>query len=142
MTEMNTKDLITELEQMKVRINEILEELKGGRDPDIQVDIERCLKNIGIPVKLKGYRYLVEAIKLELEEDGDTMVCKDIYTELAKKFNTSWNCVEKNIRQSIKDSALYGDKRLISQLFPEGTTITNSRFIKEVANYIKLEVLR
>lgn len=139
MTEMNTKDLITELEQMKVRINEILEELKGGRDPDIQVDIERCLKNIGIPVKLKGYRYLVEAIKLELEKDGDTMVCKDIYTELAKKFNTSWNCVEKNMRAAI---TCYEDERLISQLFPEGTTITNSRFIKEVANYIKLEVLR
>ena len=138
MTELTKEEMmnfISELEGMKVRIEEILQEMIG--EEKARMKIERCLKSLGMSLNLKGYIYVAEAIEMWLESED--ILLKEIYYSIAKKHNTSWNCVEKNMRSSIKKVMLKGNKTLLSKIFQnfDKPTVNNGKFIKTIGNYIK-----
>lgn len=54
--------------------------------------------------RYKGYQYIKYAIELinEMEEDERYLITKDIYPQIAQKFNTSTTVVEPNIRTVVR----------------------------------------
>ena len=65
---------------------------------------------------LKGYRYIKEAIKIMMlfEDMDNLLITKDVYVDIASTYNTTWSCVEKNIRTVISKSKLKGKANTIA----------------------------
>ena len=100
------------------------------------------LKRIGMPQHIKGYNYVVEAIKLCLANpEYINAITKCLYPEIARKFDTNGSRTERAIRHAIVCTFDRGDLDELAMVF--GNTInlrkgklTNSEFIAFCANDI------
>ena len=111
----------------------------------LDTDITKMLHELGIPVHIKGYQYLRDAISMVVR-DREMMeaVTKILYPEIAKKNYTSSSRVERAIRHAIEVAWGRGSLEVIDELF--GYTIstgkgkpTNSEFIALIADKICLD---
>ena len=76
-------------------------------------------------------------------EINSTLVTKDIYPEIAMKYDTTSSRVERAIRHAIEISWVRGDLKLMEDLFGhsidfERSKPTNSEFLTTIADRIKL----
>lgn len=69
--------------------------------PVKEKEIAEEIMRLGIRPDIKGYRFLLEAVRLRIENPTGGF-CKDIYEGVAKKFNTTTSRVERAIRHSIE----------------------------------------
>ena len=101
--------------------------------------------DLGVPAHLKGYHYLREAILLS---EGDieivSSVTKLLYPEIAKKFKTTDQKVERAIRNAIEVSWTRGNMRTVEDLFGYSQRTgknrpTNSEYIARIADKIHLD---
>lgn len=93
---------------------------------------------LGISAKYKGYKYLVDAVEICLENDRSTAeITRFIYSKLAEKYQTRICCIERNIRTAIKSCWEYGNRERLAMLYITEMP-TNSYFISSVATYIQL----
>ena len=127
------EELIREVIKMKERIEDILNQL-GVNSEDSKEGIEGYLKQLGIFPDKIGYTYLKMAIEICMKKSG-IMICKDVYPEIAKQYNTSPACVEKNIRTAIKSGMSHGDKQIFDEIFGNSERLTNTKFITTLAEY-------
>lgn len=106
--------------------------------------ISKRLNEIGIPARLKGYRYMITAIKRIVENDEALeSVTKILYPDVAKKHNSTAQRVEKAIRHAIEVAwSAEGDypahKEFQYIISPGKSRPTNSEFIAKLAQDIKL----
>ena len=72
---------------------------------NLQVSITKILHELGIPSHIKGYQYIREGIGI-LYERPETIggITKELYPELANKFDTTVSRVERAIRHAIEVS--------------------------------------
>ena len=112
---------------------------------NIQVSITKMLHELGIPSHIKGYQYLREAITVIFERP-ETIggITKELYPELANKFDTTVSRVERAIRHAIEVSWNRGNWDYMEELFGHSVDIdkakpTNSEFIVTVADKLRLE---
>lgn len=98
--------------------------------------IENILNTIGIRINCKGYDFWVEAIKYYLENDHKNFsITKELYQELAKKFNTGEMDIERTMRYAINRS-----QDDIKNYFHINYRITNYGFLKIMSKeYLKIE---
>lgn len=86
--------------------------------------------------RYKGYRYIKYAIELinEMEEDEIYLITKDIYPQIAQKFNTSTTVVEKNIR-TITNKLFTEQKDILKPIFGyiPNKCPSNSQFLDALA---------
>ncbi len=77
------------------------------------------LKKMGIQKMYKGCEYIVSSISyIDKNETHFAPVTKVLYVEIAKQFNTSSLCVEKNMRSIIKSIwAKPENQNLIAEIF-------------------------
>ncbi len=61
------------------------------------------LNQLGVSKKYKGHIYIVSSILYINEKGEDSILAKMLYVDIAKKHNTSAQCVEKNIRKAIEN---------------------------------------
>ncbi len=62
-------------------------------------DVRVLIRSLGITSKYKGYRFIVEAVLLMLENpESGYKITKDIYPGIAKKYHTNISNIEHNIR--------------------------------------------
>lgn len=64
--------------------------------------VRRRISSLGIPAKLIGYQYIMEAVKLLW--DRPTLIknlSKGLYAEIAKRLETTPSCVERSIRHAV-----------------------------------------
>lgn len=109
------------------------------------MDITNTLKEIGIPLNLKGHTFLVTAIEMVIEDDSiiyDKRVTKELYPSIAKKYNTTYSRVERAIRHAVQTSFDRGNIVLLNKLFSYTVdynkgAATNSEFIATLADYFK-----
>lgn len=103
------------------------------------------MKELGIPANLKGYNYLVEAIQMLLNDPKmyEGAITKSLYPEIAKKYKTTSNRVERAMRHCIEVSADRAGVDVMDKIF--GMTVsayrgkpTNSEFIYGAARYLEL----
>ena len=112
---------------------------------NIQSSISKILHDLGIPSHIKGYQYIREGI-LILYEHPETIggITKELYPELADKFETTVSRVERAIRHAIEISWNRGSWDLMEEIFGHSVDVdkakpTNSEFIVTIADKLRLE---
>ncbi len=112
---------------------------------NLQISITKVLHELGIPSHIKGYQYIREGIEI-IFEHPETIggITKELYPELASKFETTVSRVERAIRHAIEVSWNRGNWSLMEEIFGHSVDIdkakpTNSEFIVTIADKLRLE---
>lgn len=140
-----------ELIDLEKRIREIVsEENKSSKNIDfyhnnLQISITKILHELGIPSHIKGYQYIREGISIIYSKPHKIGgITKELYPELATKFETTNSRVERAIRHAIEVSWNRGNWDLMEEIFGHSVDIdkakpTNSEFIVTIADKLRLE---
>lgn len=132
-----------------------IEECMGNRNYDnkaidlyhnnLQISITKILHELGIPSHIKGYQYIREGISV-LYDHPEVVggITKELYPDIAGKFDTTVSRVERAIRHAIEVSWNRGNWDLMEDIFGHSVDIdkakpTNSEFIVTVADKLRLE---
>ena len=114
-------------------------------DYDLKISVTKILHELGVPSHIKGYQYIREGILL-LYNNPDIVggITKELYPEIASRFDTSVSRVERAIRHAIEVSWNRGNLDLMEEVFGHSVDYdkakpTNSEFIVTVADKLKLE---
>lgn len=112
---------------------------------NLQVSITKVLHELGVPSHIKGYQYIREGITV-LYEHPEVIggITKELYPDIAEKFDTTVSRVERAIRHAIEVSWNRGNWQLMEDIFGHSVDIdkakpTNSEFIVTVADKLRLE---
>lgn len=138
-----------ELSDLEKRILDINKKKKSKNidfyHNNLQISITKILHELGIPSHIKGYQYIREAIGI-IYEHPETIggITKELYPELAEKFDTTVSRVERAIRHAIEVSWNRANWSLMEEIFGNSVDIdkakpTNSEFIVTIADKLKLE---
>lgn len=111
----------------------------------LEAEITNIIHEIGVPAHIKGYLYLREAIQMVVNDiELLSAVTKELYPNIAKKYNTTASRVERAIRHAIEVAWSRGQVDTINKIF--GYTVhndkgkpTNSEFIAMVADKLRLK---
>jgi len=112
---------------------------------NLQVSISKMLHNLGIPSHIKGYQFLRDAVALVFDNpDMIGGITKELYPELAQKYDTTVSRVERAIRHAVEVSWNRGDLKLMETIFGHSVDIdkakpTNSEFIVTIADKLRLD---
>ena len=138
-----------DLEDLEKRILQ-LDNKKEGKSIDlasnnIKSSITKTLQDLGIPSHIKGYQYIRDGVEIIFDRpDVIGGITKELYPELATKFDTTVSRVERAIRHAIEVSWNRGDWDLMEELFGHSVDIdkakpTNSEFMVTIADKLRLE---
>lgn len=139
-----------DLNDLEKRILEISNQNFEAKSIDFKRDnlnmaITKILHELGIPSHIKGYQYIREGIGI-IYEHPETIggITKELYPELANKFETTVSRVERAIRHAIEVSWNRGNWNLMEEIFGHSVDIdkakpTNSEFIVTIADKLRLE---
>lgn len=139
-----------ELPDLEKRILEANRKKESSKNIDfyynnLQVSITKMLHELGIPSHIKGYQYIREGIGIIFERP-ETIggITKELYPELADKFDTTVSRVERAIRHAIEVSWNRGNWALMEEIFGHSVDIdkakpTNSEFIVTIADKLRLD---
>lgn len=139
-----------ELDDLEQKIRKVFDRTNSSNDIDfynsnLQVSITKILHELGIPSHIKGYQYIREGIGIVFE-NPDTIggITKELYPELADKYDTTVSRVERAIRHAIEVSWNRGDWDLMEEIFGHSVDIdkakpTNSEFIVTIADKLRLD---
>lgn len=108
--------------------------------------VTNIIHEVGVPAHIKGYQYLREAIMMVVNNiDIINQITKQLYPEIAIKYNTTPSRVERAIRHAIEVAWTRGQTETVDSIF--GYTIsaakgkpTNSEFIAMIADKLRLEL--
>ena len=135
-----------ELKDLERRILESSLDKKVDKEYNsLQLSITKILHELGVPSHIKGYLYIREGISLIYERPELVGgITKELYPDIANKFNTTVSRVERAIRHAIEVSWNRGDWDLMEEIFGHSVDIdkakpTNSEFIVTVADKLRLE---
>ena len=112
------------------------------RNDEVEKVVTKMMLELGVPAHLKGYHYMRSAIILALQEkETKAAVTKSIYPEIAKRYETSGQKVERAIRNAIE---CRGNEEYISELFgytasSEMGRPTNSEYIARIVDELRLQ---
>jgi len=135
------------LESLELRLKDVLvndERFDFKAEPSKK--ISKMLHTLGVPSHIKGYIYIREGISLMMESpDMVGGITKEIYPEIAKKYNTTPSRVERAVRHAIEISWNRGDYDTMEDIFGHSVDYdkakpTNSEFIATIADYLRVEV--
>ncbi len=139
-----------DLEDLKSRIYEVANKKGENKNIDfynsnLQVSITKMLHELGIPSHIKGYQYIREAVGIIFDKpEVIGGITKELYPELAKKFNTTVSRVERAIRHAVEVSWNRGNLDFMEELFGYSVDIdkakpTNSEFMVTIADKLRLD---
>lgn len=112
---------------------------------NLQISITKTLHELGVPSHIKGYQYIREGITLVYKyPEMVGGITKELYPEIARKFNSTVSRVERAIRHAIEVSWNRADWDLMEEIFGHSVDIdkakpTNSEFIVTIADKLRLE---
>ena len=115
---------------------------------NLQISITKMLHELGMPSHIKGYQYIREGISMIYNDPGLIGgITKELYPELASKFDTTVSRVERAIRHAIEVSWNRGNWDYMEEIFGHSVDIdkakpTNSEFIVTVADKLRLEIAK
>ena len=139
-----------DLSDLEKRIYDITKKEKSNKNIDfytsnLQVSITKMLHELGIPSHIKGYQYIREAVNIIFENPSVIGgITKELYPEVAKKFNTTVSRVERAIRHAIEVSWNRGNLDFMEEIFGYSVDIdkakpTNSEFMVTIADKLRLD---
>ena len=119
--------------------------LKGKQ---LQIHITKLLHELGIPSHIKGYQYIRDSIYMIYEKPSLIGgITKELYPDVAKKYDTTISRVERAIRHAIEVSWNRGDWDLMEKIFGHSVDIdkakpTNSEFIVTIADKLRIDNIK
>lgn len=139
-----------DLENLKSRIYDITSKKETNQNinffnSNLQVSITKMLHELGIPSHIKGYQYIREAVGIIFDKpEVIGGITKELYPELAKKYNTTVSRVERAIRHAIEVSWNRGNLDFMEEIFGYSVDIdkakpTNSEFMVTIADKLRLD---
>ena len=114
-------------------------------DNSINQKISKLLHDLGMPSHIKGYQYIRDAIIMMYDNPSYIGgITKQLYPEIARRYNTTASRVERAIRHAIEVSWNRGDYDLMDEIFGHSVDFdrakpTNSEFLATLADKITLE---
>ena len=114
-------------------------------DKDLKQAITSLLHSLGIPSHIKGYLYIRDSIDLMYNNPGMIgAITKELYPEIALKYDTTSSRVERAIRHAIEVSWNRGDYDVMESLFGNSVDYdrakpTNSEFIATLADKLRID---
>lgn len=145
---MTEKSIQEQLDSIQEQLEEIKYLLHNGYGfigrYDLAKEVTKYMREIGIPVDVKGYGYIREAILMTfVDRSVLTQVMKILYPGIAKKFGTTPSKVEKAIRTAIEITWSRGNWETIKGLFGYSANRekrpSNSEFIALITDQICLD---
>lgn len=137
------------LESLEKRIIEVVNEEKDTVsdkvENNIQMAISKLLHSLGVPSHIKGYQYIRESIyMMYTSKEMLGGITKEIYPEIAMRFDTTASRVERAIRHAIEVSWSRGDYELMEEIFGHSVDYdrakpTNSEFIATLADRLRID---
>ncbi len=112
---------------------------------NLEISVTKLLHGLGVPSHIKGYQYIREGVILMYEKpDIVGAITKELYPEIASRFDTTVSRVERAIRHAIEVSWNRGDIELMEEVFGHSVDYdrakpTNSEFIVTVSDKLRLE---
>lgn len=106
-------------------------------------EIENLCTNSGIPSNIQGYEYIIEAIRLAVEDAAMIrQITKKLYPDIARSCNTTSSKVERSIRHAISVLWSRGRIEVINEVFgypvcKQEKKMTNGQFISLMANHFR-----
>lgn len=106
--------------------------------------ITDLLHNLGIPSHIRGYNYIKEGILIVYRKNNTiSYITKDVYPEIAKKYDTTPTRVERAIRHAIEVSWNRGDINLMEDIFGNSLNVnrdkpTNAEYLTTLADRLKV----
>lgn len=139
-----------DLSDLEKRIYDVAKKENSNKNIDfytsnLQVSITKMLHELGIPSHIKGYQYIREAVNIIFENPSVIGgITKELYPELAQKFNTTTSRVERAIRHAIEVSWNRGNLDFMEEIFGYSVDIdkakpTNSEFMVTIADKLRLD---
>ena len=120
--------------------------LKEQSEKLIPQIVSEKVQKIGIPPHIKGYRYIVEAIIMCVnDENVMESVSTNLYSKIAEKFSTTPSRVERGIRYGIEIACSRGNmdyyQKVFGYMIERGTSKpSNSKFIVIIADKVRMEM--
>lgn len=112
---------------------------------NLEKSTTKILHELGMPSHIKGYQYVRDGIMM-LYEKPEVIggITKELYPEVASKYDTTVSRVERAIRHAIEVSWNRGNWQLMEEIFGHSVDIdkakpTNSEFIVTIADKLRLE---
>jgi len=106
----------------------------------MELYIQMILHELGIRATYTGYRYMIDAIKVALDEKCDLgHITKDIYPEVAKRNRASVWMIETNLRAVIERCWKRTNPENIEKYFPGRSgqrRPTNTEFLEGIVRYM------
>ena len=141
-----------ELLDLENRILEVFEQLDSKSinlyKNNLEISITRMLHELGMPSHIKGYQYIREGIMM-IYNNPEIIggITKELYPDVASKFDTTVSRVERAIRHAIEVSWNRGNWDLMEEIFGHSVDIdkakpTNSEFIVTIADKLRLEFMK
>ena len=137
------KRTMTESRDLK---SQYIQVSKKDEKENLEALVTNVIHEVGVPAHIKGYQFLREAIIMVVNNiNVINQITKELYPEIAEKFNTTPSRVERAIRHAIEVAWGRGDPSTVEGIF--GYTIsadkgkpTNSEFIAMIGDKIRLEL--
>ena len=114
----------------------------------LEISISNILHQLGMPSHIKGYQYIRDGIVM-IYNDPEIIggITKELYPDVATKYNTTVSRVERAIRHAIEVSWNRGNWDLMEEIFGHSVDIdkakpTNSEFIVTIADKLRLEFMK
>ena len=136
------------MESLEKRILEIMDEKKvkySDKENELRIKISDMLHSLGMPSHIRGYQYIRDGIMMMYKEPDMLMgVTKEIYPEIAMKYDTTSSRVERAIRHAIEVSWTRGDYQLMEKYFGNSVDYdkskpTNAEFIVTLTDRLRLD---
>ncbi len=115
---------------------------------NLQISITKMLHELGMPSHIKGYQYIREGISIVYDRPEIVGgITKELYPDIASKFDTTVSRVERAIRHAIEVSWNRGNWDFMEEVFGHSVDIdkakpTNSEFIVTIADKLRLEFMK
>lgn len=142
-----------ETEEERIAAKCELDRLMVDKTPEIAaVDLTNCiqriLKDLGVPSSILGYKYLVCAIKLvvqDFEASRDMTSCAGLYSRVAEVSGTTNARAERGIRHAIESGWQRADMDVIAKYFggtvhPDKGKPTNREYITNIALVVRQQM--
>ena len=131
--------------EIKAQYIDISPEDKKNEE-NLEALVTNVIHEVGVPAHIKVYQYLREAIIMVVNNiDVINQITKQLYPDIAKKYETTPSRVERAIRHAIEVAWGRGQTETVESIF--GYTVsaakgkpTNSEFIAMIADKLRLEL--
>ena len=141
-----------ELSDLEKRIFDVMKQV-GSKSinlfqHNLELSVTKMLHELGMPSHIKGYQYIREGIMM-IYNNPEIIggITKELYPDVAMKYDTTVSRVERAIRHAIEVSWNRGNWDLMEEVFGHSIDIdkakpTNSEFIVTVADKLRLELMK